>query len=425
MTLLLIFCIVVIIGMLVTVHEFGHFIAARSLGVAVRQFAIGFGPSLWKKEWKGTEWQINVIPLGGYNAFPDDEEDQATPGDKTYLGNRAVWERAVIIGAGVFMNLVVGFVVFVAMFFALGIPVDEVRLQEVLPGSPAAQAGLKAGDRIASVDGREVHKAAELREYVRARPGQPLRIGYERDGKLQEARLTSAHEIELYNVAPDSPAMRAGLKRGDRILAIGGQPVRTQQEVRAQVQGNAGKPLRLEVEREGKKQELTVTPNDKGMIGVQFAETLLVGDPIFFNVNKARMRPAESLAEPFVYGATYFWRTTMYMGIIMGQLFTGRLPWSDVGGPVMAVHQGVKLAQVSPKNLFFYTAMISIDLAIINILPLPALDGGHLLLLAIEKVRGRRLPRRLEEGILQTGLLVLLGLGILLLFKDVINITGG
>ena len=340
--------VVVILGMLIILHELGHFSAAKWLGVSVKQFAVGFGPALWTKTVGETDYRINAIPLGGYCAFLDDENRDAIPaGDPRYNANRKVWERALIISGGVIMNAITAYFVMASSFFAMGIPTDQIhpglRVGQVMAGMPAKNAGLQPMDKIMAVDGTELKGGTSLQT------------------------LLKTHKSS---------------------------------------------PVTLAVRRAGKDLTLTVTPNDQGKIGVEVGP-----EPV--------MRPISSVVEPFTLAGTAMVNSTRMLLHALGMLVTGQLSWQQVGGPIGVVKMGGDVAKADWTNLYTFTALISLELAIINFLPLPALDGGHLMLLIIEKLRGRPLPRSIEENIMQAGLLTLLFLGVLLIFKDVLSLVAG
>jgi membrane-associated protease RseP (regulator of RpoE activity) len=341
------FGVVIILGLLIILHELGHFSAAKWLGVTVDKFAVGFGPALWSKTKGETEYRINWIPLGGYCAFLDDSAENIQPGDKRFIANRKVWERAVIVSGGVAANALIAYVIMAASFFALGVPTDQVhpglRVGQVMSGMPAKAAGLQPMDKIMVVDGIELKGGRSLQDVLKNHKSQ---------------------------------AVKLGVHRGDQDLT------------------------------------LTVTPTDQGKIGVEVGP-----EPV--------MRAITSPLEPFTLAASALSNSTKMLLNALGMLVTGQLSWQQVGGPIGVVKMGGDVAKADWSNLYTFTALISLELAIINFLPLPALDGGHLLLLIIEKLRGRPLPRRIEENIMQAGLLTLLFFGVLLIFKDVLSLVAG
>ncbi len=343
-----------VLAILIVVHELGHFLAARTQGIRVSKFSIGFGPVLWRYQGPETEYALRAIPLGGFVGFPDEDPDSEIPADDpNLLQNRPLWDRAIVISAGVIANLVFAYLLLVVQLGIVGIP-DGIRYQPgvVIPQvmaetSPAAQAGIKAGDVVLMVD------------------GQPL------------------------------PAAKTAIPT---LMGL--------------IQNHPGQPIDLTLQRGEQQFSVTVTPetgsDGKGRIGVQLFPN---GLPIY--------RRPHSPIELFTLAATEF--QNIFEQIIqgLGLLVTHfRDTASQVSGPVKIVEMGANIAQADVFSLLPFAAFISINLAIINILPLPALDGGQLLLLAVEGVRGKPLPTGLQEGVMQTGLVLLLGLGVFLIVRD-------
>lgn len=346
--------VIVVLALLIAIHEFGHFICAKSLGVPVKIFSIGFplgNKPLFGFRWGETDVQLNPLPLGGFCAFMDDEnsaegEAEFAPGDKRFLKNRAIWERAIIITGGVVANIIVAYIILVGLVFGTGIP----------------------------------------------------------DGE--------ANGVMVGQVMEKSPAAAAGFAMGDKILSINGQTVKKPEDMQEKVKSLVGQKIEVKVERQNKELTLTPQPAANGTIGVQIG-TL------------AKRRPAANGIEPFTQGAKdLVSMSTMLVGAL-GKLVSGALPLNQVGGLVEVVHMGSKVSQTGFTQLLYFAALISIELAILNILPIPALDGGHLFLLLIEGLRGRPLPRRIEENMHYAGFIVLIGLGVLLIFKDVWSIARG
>lgn len=349
---------IAVLALLIVVHELGHFIAARSQGIHVNRFSLGFGPVLWKYQGSETEYAVRAFPLGGFVGFPDDDPDsKIPPNDPNLLRNRPILDRAIVIAAGVIANLIFAYFLLVGQGLTVGFQQFNFQPGVLIPqvvteqSSVASIAGIKSGDIILAVDGKklEADEAAlqELRQVIQTHPNQPLRLTIQRDSKT----------LSL-NVTPDKGA-----------------------------DGN-------------------------GRIGVVLAPN---GDVI-------RHRPA-NLLEAFSQGAGEFQRIVVLTGQGFIQLVSNFSKTAEqVAGPVKIVEIGASIAQSNAANLFQFAALISINLAIINILPLPALDGGQLAFLLIEGLRGKPLPTNIQDGIMQTGLMVLLGLGIFLIVRDTANL---
>jgi membrane-associated protease RseP (regulator of RpoE activity) len=341
-----------ILAMLIVVHEAGHFFAATWQGIRVSSFSIGFGPVLLQRQRRGVQFALRALPLGGFVAFPDDDETSAIPrNDPDLLSNRPLPQRALVIAAGVLANLLLAWAVLLAQGVLVGIPDGfqanpGVLVSGVQPGQAAATAGLQPGDRI-------------------------LRLGDTAVGGGQQA------------VA-------------DLVSRIKAAPSRT---------------LSLTAERDGRTISLQLTPADLGGIGRIGAELQPNGREAF--------RPARGPLEPIrqanhdfavLLGRTVDGFTTLltHFGETAGQ----------VSGPVKIVQLGASLAQQGGGSLFVFTALISINLAVLNALPLPLLDGGQFVLLLIEGLRGRPLPERFQMAFMQSGFVFLVGLSVVLIVKD-------
>ncbi|UBF27022.1 RIP metalloprotease RseP [Kovacikia minuta CCNUW1] len=354
---------IAILALLIFVHELGHFMAARLQGIHANRFSIGFGPILWKYQGPETEYALRALPLGGFVGFPDDDPDSTIPpDDPNLLKNRPVLDRAIVISAGVIANLIFAYLVLVVQVGTIGVAEGfnfgpGVLVPEVVSvDSPAARGGMKSGDIILTANGQKFKAAASDQE--------------------AKSEIESLQKV---------------------------------------IQTNPNQPVQITVQRDDQTLDLTVTPktgpDGKGQVGVRLAAN---GTPIF----RAAKNPFEVLS----LAARNFQNICLVTVEGFGKLITNfRETAGQVSGPVNIVRAGAKLASDSNSSgLFFYTALISINLAIINILPLPALDGGHLAFLLFEGVRGKPLPTRIQDGATQTGLMLLLGLGIFLIVRELI-----
>lgn len=345
-----------VIALLIFVHELGHFLAARLQNIHVNRFSIGFGPILWKYQGSRTEYALRALPLGGFVGFPldDDPNNGFAPDDPDLLQNRPVMDRAIVMSAGVLANLLFAYLVFVVQFTSVGVPESfEIQPGVIIPqvmstSSPAAQAGIKAGDIILVVDGQELNQ-----------------------GKENVQTLIDA------------------------------------------IQGSPNRPVDLLVQRGRKELDLTVTPN------VSPEGTPVIGVQLYPNekVNYTRStNPIEILKLSANAFQTMFVRT---VGGFAELVMNFSEMSSQVSSPVGIVDQGRTMVDTDFTSLFRFTALISVNLAIINILPLPALDGGQLAFLLVEALMGKPLPRRIQESVMQTGLLLFLGLGGMLIARDI------
>ncbi|MBV6625186.1 MAG: RIP metalloprotease RseP [Rivularia sp. (in: Bacteria)] len=343
---------IAVLAVLIFVHELGHFLAARTQGIHVNRFSLGFGPVLLKYQGSETEYAVRAFPLGGFVGFPDDDPDsKIEPDDPNLLRNRPILDRAIVISAGVIANLIFAYFLLVSQVGFVGIPQATqpgVLIKELAPqvSKAAESAGIKPGDVILAAEGTEFGKSLQgieqLRDIIKNHPGEPIELLINRGNK----------NINL----PVVPEAKSG----------------------------------------------------GGSIGVSLSPN-----------GKVERRAAKGIVEAFSVGATEFQNIISQTVQGFGKLVTNFGETAgQVAGPVKIVKIGANIAQNDTGSLFFFAALISINLAFINILPLPALDGGQLAFLLIEGVRGKPLPNRIQEGVMQTGLVLLLGLGILILVKE-------
>lgn len=432
---------IAVLALLIVVHELGHFLVARLQGIYANKFSIGFGPILWKYQGPETEYALRAFPLGGFVGFPDDDPDASgiDPNDPNLLRNRPLLDRAIVISAGVIANLIFAYLILVIQVGTVGVQqisqpgvmIDGFfKVAEVSP--QAQQAGIQVGDSlfVNGEDGRKFDLAYNAANNTAAllTTTSPVEVQVARKdtaGKTVPSQVTLTSAI-----APDgkgqtgilvnpTPAIQAGLKPGDVVLALNdytfNQSVREIQTFQQTVRNSPNQPVQMKVQRGGEIFTVTVTPKaneeNEGTIGVGLSPN--------GNVERVRINGLAAFAA----GAEQFQTIVNDTIAGFGQLISRFSKVADqVAGPVAIVAVGAKIAQSDAASLFQFAALISINLAIINILPLPALDGGHLAFLLIEGVRGKPLPTNVQDGVMQTGLMLLLGLGIFLIIRDTANL---
>lgn len=343
-----------VLALLIFVHELGHFMAARLQGIHVNRFSIGFGPILWKFQGPDTEYALRAVPLGGFVGFPDDDPESDIPANDPDL----LRNRPVLDRAIVISAGVIANMVFAYMVFV-------VQFGSI--GVP---------------------------DSFNLKPG-----------------------VFIPEVMPDMPAAIAGVKAGDVILAANDQPLEGEEAVRQElikiIQSSPNQPVNLTLQRFDKEINVTVTPQISPTTG-----EAVIGVALQPN-GTVNYRPAKNPVEVLTMAAKEFQQKTQLVAGGMVALFTNFSSMAgQVGSPVKIVEQGAGLAKTDGRSLFPFAAIISINLAIINILPLPALDGGQLAFLLIEALRGKPLPMRFQENVMQTGIFLLLGLGIFLIIRD-------
>ncbi|ADW72495.1 MULTISPECIES: sigma E protease regulator RseP [Rahnella] len=436
---------IVALGVLITVHEFGHFWVARRCGVRVERFSVGFGRALWRRtDRQGTEYVLAIIPLGGYVKMLDERVEAVAPEFRHQsFNNKKIWQRAAIISAGPIANFI--FAVFAYwLIFVIGVPSVRPVVANVTANSIAAQSNISPGMELKSVAGIEtpdwdsvrmalvgeigddqttvdvaqfgssqvVEKTLDLRQWQFDPEKQ--------DPVVSLGMIPRGPQIEsvLQEVQPDSAAQKAGLQAGDRIVKVDGQILESWQSFVIQVRDNPGKPIALEVERAGNPVALTLTPDTKsaGKGKIQgFAGVVPKVIPLPDEYKTIRQYG------PFV--AFYeagdkTWQLMKLTVSMLGKLITGDVKLNNLSGPISIAQGAGMSAEYGLVSYLTFLALISVNLGIINLFPLPVLDGGHLLFLAIEKLKGGPVSERVQDFSYRIGSVLLVLLMGLALFND-------
>jgi regulator of sigma E protease len=434
---------VAVLGILILIHEWGHFIVARLSGVGVERFSIGFGPVLWRIKGKETEYCISLIPMGGYVKMVGDDENPLEGGrtgstDPARSFNlKPIWVRFLIVFAGPGMNFVLAVVLASLAFMIWGRPVVPAVVGRVAEGSVAAQAGLKPGDKIVAVDGKPVQYWDEVQALVQESRGRKLAVevtgpegqrkmevvpqrvagrdifGDEQDYWDLGARQSASDSAKIGEVIPGGPAAAGGLKPGDIVISVQGQPTASWDDLADAISKRPGQPTELGVKRGDTTLTVTVTPaptgpDGKGRIGISHAVT--PGPGAVF----VRSSPAVAVKE----GALKTWEWTYMTVKGMFKLVTAQLAPSNIGGPIQIAAAAGEQARQGFAYLTLFTALISVNLAVLNLLPVPMLDGGHLLFFVCEAILGRPISVRKREIAQQVGFVLLMMLMVYAVYND-------
>jgi regulator of sigma E protease len=437
----------VVLSILVFVHEYGHYIVARWNGVRVDVFSIGFGKELFGyTDSAGTRWKFSLLPLGGYVKMHGDADassstvDEVAALDPDSFPAKNVFQRMSIIAAGPFANILFAALALAFLFAVVGRPFTPATVGKVEEGSPAAISGLMTFDSILAVDGDEIESFEELRSIERESAGIELALTIDREGQelelfmtpetvvREDARLDQTFEIgdlgigppltpaDVANVRPDGAAALAGLQAGDRIVAVDGVTLLSFEDLQEIVSQSADVELLFTVEREGGSIDLPITPMPVDITDEQTGETKTIG---LIGVERPlpplhRVGPVSALID----GTKETYRLTVLILRAVWQLISGNGSTDDVGGPIRIAQITGELTKDGLFPAVMFTVMLSINLGLINLFPIPVLDGGHLVMLFIELVRGKPLNERSQEIAFRFGLALVLSLMVFATLQD-------
>lgn len=414
-----------VLSLIIIIHEFGHFIVAKASGVTVKEFSLGMGPRLLKFTRKGTMYSIKLFLFGGSCQMLGEDEDNNSEGS---FNSKSVWKRIAIIAAGPIFNFILAFVLSVVIIGKMGY--DPCIIYSVEEGTPAYEAGLRADDHIIKINRTKINFYGDYSLWSMENEGEVMNITYIRDGQkyttqlvpeyidrdvYQMGILMNPETPSLYDVNKDSPADKAGLKKDDIILAINGEKVTCTDDVSPLVNKCVGEELSIDVNRNGEILNFRLTPNK---VHQTYYETGLVMANAWVKCN-----PAQTIGRSFQY--TGYWVKAVFKSFKL--LFTGKASVNDVSGPVGIISAIGDVVSESKSDGAFYVfmnlanwcIMISANLGVMNLLPIPALDGGRLVFLFIEAIRKKPVPREKEGMVHFVGIVLLMVLMVVIMFNDI------
>jgi regulator of sigma E protease len=405
-------------GVIITIHEFGHFIFAKLFGVKVNEFAIGMGPTILKKQGKETKYALRLLPIGGFVSMEGEEESE----DSRAFCNQKTWKRMIIIAAGATFNIILGIIV---CFFLVGSE-ELVGTNQILQFYETAvsnqEGGLQTGDKIIKIDGKRVFSDYDVSFLMQRNSSGTYSFVVEREGEKVElpqvnfARRTGGNFSYDENCTISSVSSKIkgyGLKDGDKILKVNGEAVTKGEELIATIGKDEDYKIDFTVERQGEKVDVQGV---KMAVVTVFDFVILGEDKNVLNVTKNAFGYALSMGR------------MVYLSLF--DLLRGQYGMNDIAGPIGTISVITDIAEESIatfnwSQLFMIMAMITINIGLFNLLPVPALDGGHLFFMVFELIFRKKIPQKYESYIHAAGLVILLGFMALISASDIWKLISG
>jgi regulator of sigma E protease len=436
---------IVALAALIFVHELGHFLMARKAGVVVEKFSLGFGPKIWSYTSGDTEYILASIPLGGYVKMKgEDPAEELAETDKVGSFSAApVKSRLAIAFMGPLFNIIFAIAIYI-VFYMIGTQTAGTTVGVVRTESPALAAGLKSGDKIIEVDGQKIRFWSELLEIVHAAPGKKMDFLVERDettllnfniapvseeitdlfGRKKKVGLIGITPLvrNIATVQKGSAAEKAGIKVGDKLISVDDTPIRGWSDLKPSAMDKPGIELAFKISRDGVEQVVKLTPEAKTVKDENGKDTVvgLLGIGMDGEMVTERYGPFGAIKR----GLVETWQMTYFIMISIKEMIFGAVPAESIGGPILIFQIYEQQAERGFNEIIRLTALISINLGLLNLLPIPILDGGHILFFLIEILKGKPLSERFRERAQQVGLFMLLSLMVFAFYNDIVRIIG-
>ena len=441
----------VAIAILVGVHEFGHFWVARKLGIKVIRFAIGFGKPLWtykSKDKDGTEYVLAAIPMGGYVKMLDEREGDVDPAEKHRAFNtQPVWKRFLVVLAGPLFNFIFAIAAF-ALILSMGIDSRRPYMGDIIPNTPAALSGFEDKDKIIAINDVDIESAQQvhltlLTEYLK-NPKLAIHVETKSGNKairhldLSNTPLLSDekhyfsktglvfwqpanHLVSVGNVVDDMPAKNAGLIADDRLITVDGKKVESVSFFSDYINSRVGQVVQLGIERDGSSSTLAITPRLTDINGSKRARIGISLKPVYLDKDAKDLlftRQA-SFAESLKYGFTKTYDLSIMTLKVMGRLITGEVSIKNISGPITIADYAGKSASIGFSAFLGLMAIVSLSLGVLNLLPIPMLDGGHLLYYIVELVKGSPVSEKVEAIGMRVGMSLVGVLMVVAIYNDI------
>lgn len=429
----------VVLGVLIFIHELGHFLFAKWCGVYVEKFSLGFGPKLIGKKIGETEYCLSAFPLGGYVKMYGEDEEDTDSNDISKVGraftDKKTWQRALIVFAGPLFNILLAVVVFWGLFMT-GFPDYEAIVGEVKSGSVAEISGIKSGDKIVAVDDKNVRSWGEFQSIISENPNKSISITLD-DGRKIPVTISESQAKDVFgdtevvgdigvsllipaiigSVQEGSPAEIGGLKSGDKIVSINNENIVGWNNSASYIRERPEELLTFNILRNNENITLQITPK-LNEINNEQGEKISVG-LVGITPKEGSVLVNYGFIDSMIKGFEKSWEFTALVFESFAKLIQRAVPADSLGGPIMIVQMTATSAESGMAALLTFMAIISLNLAIFNLLPIPVLDGGHLLIMAIESITRRKLSERIIGGFQRVGFALLMALMVFAFYNDI------
>jgi len=428
--------LLVLIGVMILIHEAGHFWAARWFDVRVEVFSFGFGPRLFGFKRGDTDYRFSAILFGGYVKMTGEQPGDEHADDPRGFLAHPRWQRMIIAFAGPAMNVLLAIGLLTGLYMVkyqkLADPENGAIVGYVLPGSPAVKAGIKDGDRIVKVDGKRNPTWEDITIKEVASANRTMDVTVERDGKLIDTKVTPTQDekngigvagwaerlqIQVGNVSPNMPAQKAGLQKGDLLLTANGVPIHSRYTLQEIIKNSNGKPVEIVFQRNGETHTVTIQPEfshlegpARWMIGVE-------PDPKYKLIT-TRLPFTAALEESVRQNV----KSAGLIFTVLGRIIERRMSPKSLEGPIRIAQLSGEAAHEGPSTFLMLMSMVSLNLAIFNLLPIPILDGGVIMLLLVEMLMGRDLSMPVKEAVFKVGFVFLMVVVAFVLYNDISKI---
>jgi len=414
------------LSIIILIHELGHYLAAKAVGIKVLEFAIFMGPKLFSFERNGTVYSIRAIPIGGFVAMEGEEED--VDSDTSY-SRMPAWKKIIAVSAGPAANFIFALVVLFILFLSSGYALDKNTVME--PGGAAWQAGLRDGDEIVSLDGRKVYDPLDLTVLLYTVDGREIEVEYKRDGKIESTTalpVSAGGDRYMINFIPEgetnivgqldeeSNGYAAGMREGDVITQVQGNPVFNREDIDSAMSFSSGEPVQLKVARNGEDMEFTFDPEFQSI-------------PEYYDLGIYYTSSPTNIWTALKHGVLFSISTLRAVILSLVWLITGAVKFREMMGPVGIISTIGSTIQQDTFRLFIINlanmmAFISLNLGLMNLIPFPALDGSKIVIHTIEGIRKKPFPMEKTAWITVAGFVLLMALLLFATFNDIVRLLG-